>query len=45
MIVAEYEATFTRLSKFAEGFIRGEEEKCRLFLNRLNLVIQSKVGL
>ena len=43
MIVVEYEATFTRLSKFTENFIKDEEEKCMLFLDGLNLVIQAKV--
>ena len=44
MSVAEYEATFTQLSRFSEGFMRGEVERCRLFLNGLNLKIKAKVG-
>ena len=42
--VAEYEATFTRLSQFAEGYMRREKERCRLFLDGLKLEIKSKVG-
>ena len=44
MSVAEYEATFTQLSRFSEGFMRGEVERCRFFLNGLNLEIKAKVG-
>ena len=42
--MAEYEATFTKLSRFAEGYMRGEKERCKLFLDGLNLEIKSKVG-
>ena len=44
MSVTECEATFTQLFRFFEGFMRGEIERCRLFLNRLNLEIKAKVG-
>ena len=44
MPVADYEATLTRLAKFAEGYMKGETKRCRLFLDGLNLEIKSKVG-
>ena len=43
MSMAEYETTFTQLSRFSEGFMRGEVERCRFFLNGLNLEIKAKV--
>ena len=45
MTVGEYESTFTSLSRFATKFVDDEEEKCRLFLEGLNLLIRSKVGM
>ena len=42
MSMAEYEATFTKLSRFAEVLVIDEEEKCRLFQERLNLPIKAK---
>ena len=42
MSVAEYEATFIELSRFAETLVADEEEKCRLFQEGLNLSIKAK---
>ena len=42
MFVADYEATFIELSRFAEAFVADEKEKCRLFQDGLNLSIQAK---
>ena len=43
--MGEYESAFTSLSRFGTKFVEDEEEKCRLFLDGLNLSIRSKVGL
>ena len=40
--MANYEAAFIDLSRFAETFVANEREKCRLFQDGLNLPIQAK---
>ena len=42
MFVADYEATFIELSRFVEAFVVYEREKCRLFQDGLNLLMQAK---
>ena len=42
MSVADYEAIFIELSKFAKKFMKNEREKCQLFQDGLNLPIQAK---
>ena len=39
MSVADYEAAFIELSRFAETFVTNEREKCRFFQDGLNLLI------
>ena len=40
MSMADYEAAFIDLSNFT--YVANEREKCRLFQDRLNLLIQAK---
>ena len=40
--MADYEAAFIDLSRFAEMFVVNEREKCWLFQDGLNLLIQAK---
>ena len=45
MSVAEYEATFMALSKYATALVTDEEEKCRMFHDGLNPQIKARVRL
>ena len=42
MSMADYEATFIELTKFAEAFVADERKKCRLFQDGSNLPIKAK---
>ena len=42
MSMADYEATFIELSRFAKAFVADEREKCRLFYHGLKLPIKAK---
>ena len=43
--VAEYEATFTELSKYAKVLVTDEVEKCRMFQDGLDHQIKARVRL
>ena len=44
MIVAQYEAKFTSLSRFARAFISTEEKKAKQFMRGLMLSIRNKIA-
>ena len=45
MSVAEYEAAFTTLSKYAAALVTDEVEKCRIFQDGLNHQIKARIRL
>ncbi|XP_057502676.1 uncharacterized protein LOC130786380 [Actinidia eriantha] len=44
MIVAQYEAKFTSLSRFTRAFVSTEEEKAKQFMRRLKPSIRNKIA-